>query len=261
MNPSDILERVWAFVSDLWGQVVSLVVGWLDRNSYDTTLSDINSFLVILIVVATVIVCSYGPVYRAVLGYAVTFIHELGHALAGLTMGHRVRGLRINKDLSGETFTEGRGLISSIWITWWGYPFPALIGNIFIVTTYMGWTRIAFIILMVSLLGTFVISRGLTTIVVVVMGWAATWLLLEHAPPIIVNLIGLMLGLVLIMGAVRMILTVLSVHITREGVEQSDAYNLGRVTLIPGMFWVITMMAFIGWMAWASFSRLYLSIF
>ena len=213
-----------------------------------------------VMVTATLAISLYGPAYRAVLGYAVTFVHELGHALAGLTVGYRVEGLRINKDLSGETFTSGTGLLQSSWITWWGYPFPALMGNILIVCAYNGWTRIAFILLMVSLVGTFVISRGLTTIAVVVVGWALTWLMLQYAPPMAVNMLGLALGLVLIAGAVRMILVVLNAHLTREGVEQSDAYSLGRRTLIPGIIWVATMMAFIGWMAWSSLSRVYLSI-
>lgn len=260
MNPSEIWSRVSEVISTVvdatWGRVVQ----WLQDNSYNSTLADVPDQVILILVTATLAISLYGPAYRAVLGYAVTFVHELGHALAGLTVGYRVQGLRINKDLSGETFTSGVGILQSSWITWWGYPFPALMGNLLIVCAYNGWTRIAFIILMVSLVGTFVISRGLTTIAVVGVGWTLTGLLLQYAPPMMVNLLGLALGLVLIAGAIRMILVVLNAHLTREGVEQSDAYALGKRTLIPGIIWVATMMAFIGWMAWSSLSRLYLSI-
>lgn len=260
MNPREILDNLsvaWSQIVDAtWGRVET----WLQDNSYDSTLADVPDTVIMLLVTATLVMSLHSGIYRAVLGYAVTFVHELGHALAGLTVGHRVQGLRINKDLSGETFTSGGGLLQSTWITWWGYPFPALMGNIMIVCAYNGWTRIAFILLMVSLVGTFVISQGLTTVLVVVTGWSTIAMMLAWAPPMLVNMLGLALGLILIAGAVRMIFVVLNAHITREGVEQSDAYALGRRTLIPGILWALAMLAFILWMAWSSLSRLYLSI-
>ena len=52
----------------------------------------------------------------------VTFIHEGGHALAALLMGHSVQSLSVHSDASGLTITTGqRGLFSEMFIASAGY--------------------------------------------------------------------------------------------------------------------------------------------
>ena len=62
-------------------------------------------------------------------GLVVTVVHELGHALAGLTTGRRVLRIRIEADHSGVTHTFGTSA-SAVWSTFWGYPFPAVVGAV-----------------------------------------------------------------------------------------------------------------------------------
>src|SRR5690606_32631237 len=45
----------------------------------------------------------------SLVGYPVTIVHELGHALAALSAGYRLRGITINGDMSGATNYWARG--------------------------------------------------------------------------------------------------------------------------------------------------------
>lgn len=73
----------------------------------------------------------YKPLWKYGLTHMVTFVHELGHAIAGFLTGRGVSGIRLNFDGSGETRDSGRrawvpgGRFISLVM---GYPAPLLLG-------------------------------------------------------------------------------------------------------------------------------------
>lgn len=57
-----------------------------------------------------------------------TYLHEAGHALAGLLTGRRVSSMRLHADTSGVTETVGGRGLSLIVTALAGYPAPAVAG-------------------------------------------------------------------------------------------------------------------------------------
>lgn len=49
-----------------------------------------------------------------VVGLPVTVVHELGHAVAALSAGYRLRGITVNGDMSGATNFWARGTAGSL---------------------------------------------------------------------------------------------------------------------------------------------------
>lgn len=85
---------------------------------------------VLLLLAAAVAGCAVGPpvAWRWV-RYAVTLVHEGGHAVVALACGRQLRGVRLHTDTSGVTVTGGRvrgpGMIATVAA---GYPGPAVLG-------------------------------------------------------------------------------------------------------------------------------------
>ncbi len=61
--------------------------------------------------------------------HLVTFVHEAGHALAGIAAGRQLTGIRLHADTSGLTVSRGRRRGAGMVVTLAaGYPAPALAG-------------------------------------------------------------------------------------------------------------------------------------
>jgi hypothetical protein len=186
-----------------------------------------------------------------VVGYPVTIVHELGHALAALSAGYRLRGITVNGDMSGATNYWSRGKAGTLWTLWWGYPAPAVVGAALIWAAMSGWARAALAVVVAGLALVFMLSRSWHTVGVVLstglvlglVGWFGTaWT---------VNIVVFALGWLMIVGAVRGLWSVTRSHVTRHGVDRSDAYLLGRAArVLPGPFWLLTFAFAIAACAW-----------
>jgi hypothetical protein len=58
----------------------------------------------------------------------VTLLHEAGHAVVALLLGHRLHGLHVHGDGSGLVISSGRGRWRSVMVSAAGYPAPAWAG-------------------------------------------------------------------------------------------------------------------------------------
>lgn len=174
-------------------------------------------------------------------GLVVTVVHELGHALAGLLTGRRVMRIRINADHSGVTHSMGRGA-SATWSTFWGYPFPAVVGGAWTVAVGAGYWPLAAVLSGLVLLVSLAVMRGwlswlvttTTAALLLLLAWfdlaAGRWLMLA-------------VGAALWMGALRAWFNLARQHVQSRRVPASDATLLAAGTGVPAWLWLT---AFLG---------------
>lgn len=186
-------------------------------------------------------------------GYPVTILHELGHALAALSVGFRLRGITINADMSGATNVWARGRFRTMWTLWWGYPTPAVVGAGLIWAAGNGWARVALAVLVIGLVLVFLLSRSWLTVGIVLLSAAVLGLLAWYGSDVVVTLVVASLAWLLVIGALRALWSVVRAHTSRRGLQRSDAYLLGRqVRFVPGPVWLLTfavVIAAAGWYA------------
>lgn len=191
------------------------------------------------------------PLTWQVVGYPVTIVHELGHALAALVSGYRLHGITVNGDMSGATAFSGVGSFRTLWALWWGYPAPAVLGGGLIWAVANGWAQVALALLVAGLFLTFVFSRSWHTVFVVLVTGVVLGLIGWYATADIQNAVVFGFAWLLLVGAVRALYSVTRTHVTRDGVEGSDAYMMGKqAVVIPGPIWLLTFAAAIGASAW-----------
>ncbi|MDO5618915.1 M50 family metallopeptidase [Kocuria sp.] len=174
-------------------------------------------------------------------GLVVTVVHELGHALAGLLTGRRVMQIRINADHSGVTHSMGRGA-SAMWSTFWGYPFPAVVGAAWTAAVGAGYWPLAAVVSAVVLVVSLLVMRGwlswlvttTTAVILLALAWyqvtPGRWFMLA-------------VGAALWIGALRAWINLARQHARSRRVPTSDATLLAAGTGVPAWLWLL---AFLG---------------
>lgn len=177
-------------------------------------------------------------------GYFVTVVHEGGHAVAGMSVGRRLHGIKIRWDRSGETMSAGGGFIPfRIWTTWWGYPAPAVLGSLYLWAASEGWQGVAMTITLVISVIMFLQIRSFMALITITLTMVATWYLWWHSPKEVVALVLYGLGWFLILGGIRVLQDLTRNHL-RGDTDDSDARALREMTyIIPGFFWLISFWA------------------
>ncbi|AYY12406.1 M50 family peptidase [Actinobacteria bacterium YIM 96077] len=205
----------------------------------------------VLVVALAAIALALHPVTWNVVGYPVTIVHEIGHALAAALVGYRVRGITVNSDMSGATNFAGKGVFRVLWTLWWGYPAPAVAGAALMWAVSQGWAQVALAVLVVFLALTFLFSRSWHTVAVVLATGVLLGAVAWFGEPWVQNVVVFAFAWLLIVGSVRALWSITRSHLTRSGVARSDAYMMGRrMRLLPGGFWVLTFALVIGASAW-----------
>lgn len=218
----------------------------MEQYRLDETLASMPQEQVMIIGVAAIALAIHRPTWNVV-GFPVTIVHELGHALAALSVGYRLHGITVNGDMSGATNFAGRGAFRVLWTTWWGYPFPAAVGAVLLWAAVEGWAKVALMVLVAGLLLTFLLSRSWHTVGVVL----ATGLVLGavgwYGDDRMQNAVVFAFAWLMLVGSVRALWSVTRAHITRRGLSGSDAYLLRRRSrLVPGAVWLLTFALAIG---------------
>lgn len=207
---------------------------------------DLAAPVVIGVIVAAVVLSVPRGSWRW-FGLYVTFVHELGHAVAALMSGRAIHGLRIGLDHSGQLLSSGRSRFGVAWSGFWGYPAPALVGSLFIWAVTAGWAgatlSISAVVLPVSLL----LLRNFTGFIVALGCAAIAQVLLLAGNAEGVSYVLMAFGVALGVGAVRDWCKVTAVHLQhRQRLQSSDAYLLARATGIPSVLWLTAFAAVIG---------------
>ncbi len=176
-----------------------------------------------------------------------TLVHELGHAFAAVLSGRVVHGIRIRRNHSGDALSSGRGLSGTVISGVLGYPAPAIVGAAQLWSVFHGYTAIALVVGGAVLLLTLLVIRNLFGAVVVLASVAVSAALWLWATSTVQSYALLVLGVALLVGSVRGLLTVVGVHLRRrDQLATSDAYLLYRRTGVPSVVWLLIFAAMIG---------------
>ena len=195
----------------------------------------------VLAIVAVAALLSIPRVTWQWFGLFATLVHELGHAFAALLSGRVVHGIRIRRNHSGDAMSTGRGAFGTVLSGVFGYPAPAIVGAALLWSVFNGYTAIALFVGGVILILTILVLRNLFGVVVVLASAGVAALLWFYATPQVQGYALLVLGVALLVGSVRGLLTVVSVHTSRRGqLQTSDAYLLYKRTGVPSPVWLLT---------------------
>ena len=128
-----------------------------------------------------------------------------------------------------------------------GYPAPAILGAAQLWSVFNGYTAIALFAGGIVLVLTLLVIRNAFGAIVVLACEASSALLWFFATPTIQSYALLVIGIALLVGAIRALGTVIGVHLRRrDQLSTSDAYLLYRRTGIPSPFWLALFTALIG---------------
>ncbi|MCU1548872.1 MAG: family peptidase [Arthrobacter sp.] len=194
-------------------------------------------------------------------GLLATVAHELGHAFAALLTGQRLGGIRLSLDHSGTTTTYSRGRLSAVWSTFWGYPVPAVVGAAMVWCGFNGWGPAAMSVGTLVLLASFLFLRNGIGLLITAAAVLAAVLLVLFVPPEFNGHVMIVLGLALLVAAVRDLGKLANVHLRRrDRLTTSDAYLLYRATSVPAFFWILLFAVVVAgswWLAWQPMAHVF----
>ncbi|WP_162606562.1 M50 family metallopeptidase [Jiangella asiatica] len=222
---------------------------WFAEVRVDETVATLPSSTVVGFALAGVAVAIYGPTWRFA-GYPVTIVHELGHVVAALTAGFRLRGVTVRGDLSGATNFWSHSGPGTLWTMWWGYPAPAVVGWALIWAATHGWSRLALTLLVACLVLVFLLSRSWLTVAVVLTTGVAFGLVGWYGSAWLCTVVVFAFAWLLTVGAVRGLWAVVRAHTSGRGVQMSDAHLMAQRSVLPGGLWLLTFAVVIGACTW-----------
>ena len=206
---------------------------------------------VIGIIVVSAVALSVPSMTWRYFGLFTTLVHELGHAFAALLTGRVVTGIRVHQNHAGSARSLGRGGISGVVTGFFGYPAPALVGAALVWSAFNGYTAPALLVGTAIIVLTIVFVRNAFGAVVVIAAAGVSCVILFIATAEAQAYALLILGVALLVGSVRALVTVIAVHaIRREQLATSDAWILARRTGIPSAVWLLMFTAVIGACVW-----------
>lgn len=193
-------------------------------------------------------------------GLLATATHELGHAFAAVMSGQRLSGIRLRLDHSGTTTSYTRGRLAAVWSGFWGYPVPALTGAALVISGFAGWGPAALATGTLILLASLVFIRNFAGLLITGLAVAGGGLVVLFVPSHFAGHVAIVLGVALLVAAVRDLAKLTDVHLRRrDKLASSDAYLLYRATAIPSGVWIALFAAVIAasWLvAWQPISSI-----
>lgn len=193
-------------------------------------------------------------------GLLATATHELGHAFAAVTSGQRLSGIRLRLDHSGTTTTYSRSKLATIWSCFWGYPVPGVVGAAFVGSGFNGWGPAAIAFSTVALAAALLFLRNAAGFLITSAAIVGNLALIVLVPAGFAGHVAVILGLVLLVGAVRDLIKLTHVHLRRrDRLATSDAYLLYRATAVPSGVWIFLFAVLVAgsWVvAWQSISAI-----
>jgi nitroreductase len=185
-------------------------------------------------------------------GLLATAVHELGHALAAVTSGQRLSGIRLRLDHSGTTTSYSRSRAAAAWSCFWGYPVPAIVGAGFVIAGFSGWGPAAIAASILVLAASMLFLRNVAGFLVTALAVACALALILLVPDAFVGHVAVVLGVAMLVAAVRDLFKLANVHFRRrDRLGTSDAYFLYRATAVPSAVWIalFAVLVAVSWLA------------
>lgn len=241
----------------------SLPEQWWDRVAAGFTQTAVPSVSVTELL-AVVLIAAVLSVPRATwryFGLLATVTHELGHAFAALTSGQRLGGIRLQLNHGGTTTSYTRGRAAAVWSGFWGYPVPGVTGAGLVWAGFSGWGPAALSAGLLVLLASLIFIRNLAGVLILVGTVVAVAALIINVPAAFTGHVAIILGVALLVAAVRDLLKLTNVHFRRrDQLRSSDAYILYRATAVPSGVWIALFSLVVAacWViAWQPMSRVF----
>lgn len=173
-------------------------------------------------------------------GLFTTVVHELGHAFAALMTGRVLKGITLTMDHAGTTTTIGHPGWRAAWSGFWGYPTPAVLGATLVWAGLGGWGPAALSVGALILLAALLFIRNGGGLLILLGAVAISAVLVLALPAAFTGHVVIALGLALLVGSVRDLGKVISVHLRRRReLQSSDAFLLYRSTGVPSPVWLL----------------------
>lgn len=193
-------------------------------------------------------------------GLLATATHELGHAFAALLSGQRLAGIHLRLDHSGTTTSYSRRPLAAVWSGFWGYPVPALVGAAFVWSGLSGWGPATLVTGALVLLVSLIFIRNPAGVLITAACVLCSAALVLWVPAVFIGHTAIILGLALLVAAVRDLIKLANVHLRRrDRLASSDAYLLYRATSVPSFVWIVLFTAVVAgsWVAaWVPISTI-----
>jgi len=222
------------FLSDFW-------------YSATTASSSPEIWLVTLMAIIWSSLVFYSKGWR-ILRFAITLVHEAGHALAALCTGKRVSAINLRFDTSGETWSSeeksffrkfsGISRLSNIITAFNGYVAASIYGLFGVVLINLGYP-IFFII--VSFIASILILIKIRNFFgfIIMLATLAIMIVLSYYLFFVLEFVALAIAIFLLIGGVKPILELWQTLNHKEDENKSDAERLQELTFIPIRIWII----------------------
>lgn len=157
-----------------------------------------------------------------------------------------------------------RGRFPAIWSGFWGYPVPAMVGASLVWAGFNGWGPAAMSLGVIILLAALLFIRNAVGVLIMAAGILLACSLVLFVPPELNSHLVIVLGLALLVAAVRDLGKLIHVHLRRrEQLATSDAYLLYRATSIPSGVWIVLFTTAVGaawFFAWQPISAVFATV-
>ncbi|HEY3572327.1 MAG TPA: M50 family metallopeptidase [Arthrobacter sp.] len=194
-------------------------------------------------------------------GLLATVTHELGHAFAALTSGQRLGGIRLQLNHGGTTTSYTRGRAAAVWSGFWGYPVPGVTGTALVWAGFSGWGPAAMSAGLLILLASLIFIRNAAGVLILLGAVVAVAAMIINVPAAFTGHVAIILGVALLVAAVRDLFKLTNVHLRRrDQLRSSDAYILYRATAVPSAVWIALFSLVVAgcWvLAWLPMSRVF----
>ncbi|WP_029290369.1 M50 family metallopeptidase [Cellulomonas sp. HZM] len=220
---------------------------WWQQTWHDVTTAQEppSTTVVVLLGVALLAVLVVPWVWHLV-RHALTIVHEAGHGFVAVLVGRRLSGIRVHSDTSGLTVSVGKprgpGMVAT---TAAGYPAPALVGLGSAALLAHGYALAVLWLLLVVLLLVLVQIRNWYGLWAVLVSGAVLVAVTHWGTEPVQSAFAYAITWFFLLGAPRAVLEMASQRRDlrrRGGTDTSDAGALGRLTHLPGGFWVAALL-------------------
>ena len=171
----------------------------------------------------------------------VTIVHEAGHAAVAVLVGRRLSGVRLHSDTSGVTVTRGKprgpGMVAMLLA---GYLAPGLLGLGAALLLAAGhsvallWGLVALLVLLLLWV------RNVYGVLAVLVTGGAVGLVSWYADPVQQSVAAYLIAWLLLLSAPRPLVELLA---DRSRSRTSDPDQIARLTHVPGVVWILLMLA------------------
>lgn len=193
----------------------------------------------VLAVGAAAVVLTWSPLGYRLVRHLATLLHEAGHAIVGVLVGRKLRGIRLHSDTSGLTVSRGKpagpGMVATLLA---GYPAPAVVGlaGAWLVNAGYAAGMLWALVLLCALMLVFIRNfYGLWVILVTGVGVAVlSW----TASAEILSITAYLMVWSLLLVAPRAVVELQRSRRRQRSSTSSDADQLARLTRIPAGFWI-----------------------